>query len=86
MGQRRAKESVGLFLGTESIKAKNWEETREKACAQLSTWKWLLPQMSYRGRVLLPTTWLPQLSGTLVALTPTTGLTDDIQKNIVDFF
>lgn len=26
---------------------------KEKVCARLLKWKWLLPQLSYRGRVLV---------------------------------
>lgn len=44
--------SVGFFfLGKESFKMKNWEGVLEKVVARLS--KWLLPQLSYRGRVLV---------------------------------
>ena len=44
---------LGVFLGTEAFQSKNWEGVKEKVCARLSRWKWLLPQLSYRGRVLV---------------------------------
>lgn len=43
----------GVFFGTEEVKRKNWEGAMEKVCARLSKWKRLLPQLSYRGRVLI---------------------------------
>lgn len=74
-------------LGTDNFQTKNWEGVKEKVCARLSKWKWLLPQLSYRGRVLV--------ANNLVAsahwhrfniLTPPRSLIEDIQRAIVDFF
>jgi hypothetical protein len=42
-----------FFLGSEVFPKKNWEGVVEKVCARLSRWKWVLPQLSYRGRVLV---------------------------------
>lgn len=44
---------LGVFLGSDNFRNKNWEGLEEKVCARLSRWKWLLPQLSYRGRVLV---------------------------------
>uniref|UniRef100_A0A3B3WLD2 Reverse transcriptase domain-containing protein n=1 Tax=Poecilia mexicana TaxID=48701 RepID=A0A3B3WLD2_9TELE len=44
---------LGVHLGTEAVLTKNWEGVMERVCARLSKWKWLLPQLSYRGRVLV---------------------------------
>ncbi len=50
---------LGVFLGTEEFKKKNWEGLLEKVCAKLSRWNWLLPpQLSYRGRGSYVTIWL----------------------------
>ncbi|KAJ3583122.1 hypothetical protein NHX12_034441 [Muraenolepis orangiensis] len=77
---------LGVFLGTETFKAKNWERAKEKVCARLSKWKLLLPQMSYRGRVLVANTLVAStLWHRLMALTPPRNLMEDIQQEIVDF-
>lgn len=44
---------LGVFLGSETYKEKNWEGLLEKVCLRLSNWKWIIPQLSYRGRVLI---------------------------------
>ncbi|KAJ3611229.1 hypothetical protein NHX12_021245, partial [Muraenolepis orangiensis] len=78
---------LGVFLGTEAFKARNWEGAKEKVCARLSKWKWLLPQMSYRGRVLVANTLVAStLWHRLMALTPPRNLVSSIQQEIVDFF
>uniref|UniRef100_A0A3Q3ERM5 Reverse transcriptase domain-containing protein n=1 Tax=Labrus bergylta TaxID=56723 RepID=A0A3Q3ERM5_9LABR len=78
---------LGVYLGTEGFKSKNWEGVREKVCARLSKWKWLLPQLSYRGRVLVVNNLVAStLWHRLVALTPPRGLVEDIQRAILDFF
>ncbi|KAK2897108.1 hypothetical protein Q8A73_013488 [Channa argus] len=78
---------LGVYLGSEGFQRKNWEGVREKVCARLSKWKWLLPQMSYRGRVLVSNNLVAStLWHKLTAMTPPSGLIEDIQKIIVDFF
>lgn len=44
---------LGVFLGTDEYRKQNWEGLLEKTHARLSHWKRLLPQLSYRGRVLI---------------------------------
>jgi len=44
---------LGIYLGNEEFQKKNWENVKDKVCAKLSKWSWLLPQLSYRGRVLV---------------------------------
>ncbi len=41
------------FLGNENFLEKNWDNVLEKVKGQLVGWKWLLPNMSYRDRVLV---------------------------------
>ena len=78
---------LGVFLGTEGFQNKNWEGVKEKVCARLSKWKWLLPQLSYRGRVLVANNLVAStLWHRLIALTPPRGLMEDIQRVILDFF
>lgn len=45
--------SLGVYLGNESFIKKNWEGLFEKIKGRLEKWKWLLPQMSYRGHILV---------------------------------
>ena len=44
---------MGVYLGSEDFQKQKWEGVVEKVCARLSKWRWLLPQWSYRGRVLV---------------------------------
>ncbi|KAI3363574.1 hypothetical protein L3Q82_012163 [Scortum barcoo] len=44
---------LGVFLGNEMFVEKNWENVLEKVKGRLEKWKWLVPKMSYRGRVLI---------------------------------
>ncbi len=44
---------LGVFLGNKAMEKKNWEGVEDKICGKIKKWKWLLPQMSYRGRVLV---------------------------------
>ena len=44
---------LGVFLGNEAVVKRNWETVIERAEEKMRRWKWLLPQMSYRGRVLV---------------------------------
>lgn len=37
---------LGVFLGTEEFRKRNWEGLVGKVCARLSHWKWVLPQLS----------------------------------------
>lgn len=85
--EREGLKVLGIFLGTEGYILKNWEGIREKVCARLSKWKWLLPQLSYRGRVLVANNLVAStLWHKLIALTPPRGFIEDIQRTILDFF
>ena len=42
-----------MSLGKERIVQKNWEGVTEKIEGKLYKWKWLLAQMSFKGRVLV---------------------------------
>ncbi|KAJ3582865.1 hypothetical protein NHX12_000161 [Muraenolepis orangiensis] len=37
---------LGVFLGDETFKSKNWENVLEKAQGRLKKWKWIVPNMS----------------------------------------
>lgn len=78
---------LGVFLGTEEFKKKNWEGLLEKVCAKLSRWNWLLPQLSYRGRVLVCNNLVASsLWHRMIILEPPEDLVRGIQQRIVDFF
>lgn len=56
-------------------------------CARLSKWKWLLPQLSYRGRVLVVNVLAAStLWHRFSVLSPPRGLVENVQRAIVNFF
>ncbi|KAI4886392.1 hypothetical protein NFI96_001747 [Prochilodus magdalenae] len=84
---RKGFKVLGVWLGTEDVKIKNWEGLVEKVRARLSRWSWLLPQLSYRGRVLIANNLIASaLWHKFTVLNPPGGLIKDIQKALVDFF
>ena len=44
---------LGVCSGDSNCSEKNWDGMVEKVKVCLSKWKWLVPQMSFRGRVLV---------------------------------
>ena len=86
MGQRWD-EDFGGFLGSDVFQKKNWEGVVEKVCARLSRWKWVLPQLSYRGRVLVANNLAAStLWHRLMILQPPKGLIQELQRTLVNFF
>ncbi|KAJ4946632.1 hypothetical protein JOQ06_024295, partial [Pogonophryne albipinna] len=78
---------LGVFLGNKSIVLRNWEDVIGKIEGKLSKWKWLLPQMSFKGRVLVLNNLVAsQLWHRLTCVDPPSGLLAQIQKKFVDFF
>ena len=78
---------LGVFLGSEVVTRKNWEGVVDKVEAKLKKWKWLLPQMSYRGRVLVVNNLVASmLWHRLACMDPPSGLLVQLQTRIVDFF
>jgi hypothetical protein len=78
---------LGVFIGTEEYKRKNWEGLVEKVCARLSNWKWLLPQLSYRGRALVCNNLVASsLWHKMAILEPPEELVREIQQRLVEFF
>jgi len=78
---------LGVFLGNDQFQKKNWEGLVEKVSARLSKWRWLLPQLSYRGRVLV----VNNLAASILwhrtmVMEPPEELISSIQKEIVKFF
>lgn len=64
---------LGVYLGNESMLQKKW--------------KWLLPKMSFRGRVIVINNLVASmLWHRLICIDPPTGLLEKIQAIIVDLF
>lgn len=78
---------LGVFLGNEQFQKKNWEGLIEKVSARLSKWRWLLPQLSYRGRVLVVNNLAAStLWHRTIVMEPPEELISNIQRTIVNFF
>ncbi|KAK3517804.1 hypothetical protein QTP70_018967 [Hemibagrus guttatus] len=80
-------EVAGEMEGNEHFLKKNWEGLLEKVSARLSKLKWLLPHLSYRGRVLV----VNNLAASTLwhktnVMEPPEELVSSIQRSIVDFF
>lgn len=66
---------------------KIWEGLVEGVLVKLSKWKWLLPKLSYRGRVLIANNLIAStLWHKLMVLDPPRNIIEDIQKTLVKFF
>lgn len=78
---------LGLFFGKNLYKEKNWDGTLEKVVAKLSKWNWLLPELSYRGRVLIVNNLIAFiLWHRLNVLEPPGELIKKILRKLVGFF
>jgi len=75
---------LGVYLGTETFKMKNWEGMVEKMCSRLS---WVLPQLSYRGRVLVTNNLAASaLWHKMNVLDPPDDIIRELQRRLEDFF
>ncbi|KAK0138454.1 Transposon TX1 uncharacterized protein [Merluccius polli] len=78
---------LGVYLGNKDTERKNWEEIIQKVDKKLAKWRWLHPQISFRGRVLILNNLVASmLWHRLACLDPPTGLIVQIQVKIVNFF
>lgn len=78
---------LGVHIGNDEYKKKNWEGLVEKVCARLSRWKWLLSNLSYRGRVLICNNLVASsLWHRMTILEPPDELVKRLQQQIVEFF
>ncbi|KAK0147956.1 Transposon TX1 uncharacterized protein [Merluccius polli] len=78
---------LGVYLGNKDTERKNWEEIIQKVDNKLAKWRWLHPQISFRGRVLILNNLVASmLWHRLACLDPPTGLIVQIQVKIVNFF
>ena len=84
---RRGIKVLGVQLGTDEFQKQNWEGVLDKVEAKLSKWKWLLPQLSYRGRALIVNNLVASsLWHKLIVLAPPPGLVKELQRCLVNFF
>lgn len=44
---------LGVYLGNDVFLRRNWDCIVEKVLGRLEKWRWILPQLSYRGRTLI---------------------------------
>ena len=44
---------LGVFIGHSDFMYKNWDGVLDKLQNKLNKWRWVLPQLSYRGRTLI---------------------------------
>jgi len=78
---------LGVYLGNESVSQKNWDGILEKVKGKFEKWKWLLPKMSFRGRVIVINNLVASmLWHRLTCIDPPVGLLAKLQAIIVDFF
>lgn len=78
---------LGVYLGKNEYWMKNWEGLVEGVLVKLSKLKWLLPQLSYRGRVLIANNLIAStLWHKLMVLDPPRNIIEGIQKTLVKFF
>uniref|UniRef100_A0A4W5KWL2 Reverse transcriptase domain-containing protein n=1 Tax=Hucho hucho TaxID=62062 RepID=A0A4W5KWL2_9TELE len=78
---------LGVFMGVDQYMENNWEGIFDKVSGRLQRWRWILPQLSYRGRVLI----INNLAASMLwhrlnVLNPPKILLQRLQKIFVDFF
>ena len=78
---------LGVYVGNDTFIQKNWEGILEKVEGRLNKWKWLKPQMSFKGRVLIINNLVASaLWHRLACMEPPSGLIKKVQSILVDFF
>ncbi len=76
-----------MYLGKDEYRMNNWEGLVEGVLVKLSKWTWLLPQLSYRGRVLIANNLIAStLWHKLMVLDPPRNIIDEFQKSLVKLF
>ncbi|KAI4880461.1 hypothetical protein NFI96_009804 [Prochilodus magdalenae] len=88
---------LGVYLGDEATRQRNWDGVVEKMEGRLARWKWIRPQMSLRGRVLVINNLAASVlwhkkkkkkkkKKRLSCVDPPVGLLARLQAIMVDFF
>ena len=78
---------LGVYLGTVGYMDKNWEGMEEKIADLFQRWRWILPQLSYRGRMLV----VNNLAASMLwhrafVVDPPVSLLCSLQKTFVNVF
>lgn len=75
-------------MGDDSVfLQKNWEGVLEKVKGRLDKWKWLLPNMSYRGRTLIVNNLVASsLWHRLACVDPSSQFLSEVQATLVNFY
>lgn len=78
---------LGVYLGSDTYMKKNWEGLVDKIVGKLQKWRWILPQLSFRGRCLI----INNLAASMLwhrftVLNPPEELLIVIQKAFINFF
>lgn len=77
---------LGVYLGNNYMLQRNWEGVLKKVKGKFEKWKWLLPKMSFRGRVIVINNLVTSmLWHRLICVDPPNGLLAKLQAIIVDF-
>ena len=78
---------LGVYVGNGTIVKQNWEGVFEKVEGRLNKWKWLKPQMSFRGRALIINNLVAStLWHRLACMEPPKGFIHKLQGILLDFF
>lgn len=78
---------LGVFLGNDTIVQKNFEGVIEKVKGRLERWKFLLPKISYKGRILIINNLIASsLWHQLICVDPPADFLAKIQSILIDFF
>lgn len=78
---------LGVYIGDELTVQRNWEGVIEKVKGRLDKWRWLIPKMSYRGRILIINNLVASsLWHRVACIDPPSNLLVKIQAILVDFF
>lgn len=78
---------LGVFLGNENVVKKNFEGTVEKVKGRLDKWRFLLPKISYKGRILIINNLVASaLLHRLACIDPPVDVLMKIQSMLIDFF
>ncbi len=78
---------LGMFLGNAHFVKKNFEGILEKVKGRLDKWKYLLPKMSYKGRILIVNNLVSSaLWHRLICIDPPADVLAKIQSILIDFF
>lgn len=78
---------LGNYFGTDEYMEKNWEGLSDQVIGRIQRWRWILPQLSYRGRVLIINNLAASmLWHKLTVLKPPKDFFIKIQKAFIEFF